>query len=58
MRGLNLEKIVKVLVLLIVAYFVAVSIYNIILNPVQNVIITNSVVAVLGGWLLYYLSRR
>ena len=58
MKGLNLEKIVKVLVLLIVAYFVAVSIYNIILNPIQNVIIMNSVVAVLGGGLIYYMYRK
>ena len=42
----------------VAAYFVGISIYNMVTFPAQDTLITNGVVAALAGWLLYYLSRK
>lgn len=52
-----MDKLLKWFAMAVTLYFVAVSIYNITQNSSQASLVNNGLVAALGGWLLYYLSR-
>lgn len=53
-----MDKLLKWFAMAVAAYFVGISIYNMVTFPAQDTLITNGVVAALAGWLLYYLSRK